>query len=185
MYDNGYRKFDARGRICIPKHIREVYELENAVVDIFTENDLVIIRKVTDNPDRDSPGRTSAFGLFHRRGTSHCNFCICSSCNAFRCPWAGVFKRLDTSGLYKSRCEKCGCSDIEPIHDCDFYTQRKRKRFYVFKPKKRITNHGLIMRGLRELKELLTAKQPESPPKTPLISRWALEQLRENEKEDL
>jgi len=155
MFNNNRRKFDARGRLCVPKHIREVYQLEHAKVEIYTENDLIIIRKVADNADEIPRTRTSAFGVFRRLGTSHCNFCICQSCLAFRCPWAGVFKRLDITGKFKARCEKCSRGELEPILDCDFYNNRRAKKFYALKPKKKITNHGLVMRELREIKDLI------------------------------
>jgi hypothetical protein len=152
MYDNGWRKFDGRGRICVPKHIREVYALENATVEIFTEGELIILRKVGDSREI---GSYPARGANRRRGTSHCNFCICSSCIGFRCPWAGVFKRLDVSGKYKARCEKCARGEVEPIHDCDFFANRRAKRFYVYRPKKQETRHGRVMRELRGIRALI------------------------------
>jgi hypothetical protein len=159
MYDNGHRKFDARGRLCVPKHIREVYQLENAKVEVFTENDLIIIRKVADNAERTPRARSSAFGSLRIRGTSDCNFCICSSCIGFRCPWAGTLDRLDVSGKYKIRCEKCSRGEVEPIHDCDFFANRRAKRFYRLIPAKKLTNHGLVMRELREIKKMFEAQR--------------------------
>jgi hypothetical protein len=161
MYDDGFRKFDARGRLCVPKHIREVYNLENAKVEVFTEGDLIIFRKVAEGAEQTPRPRSSAFGTSRRVGTSGCNFCICQSCIGFRCPWAGVYRRLDISGGHKVRCEKCSRGEVKPIHDCDFFTNRRAKKFYALKPKKKTTNHGIVMNALREIRDMIAVSRED------------------------
>ena len=151
MYNNNCtRKLDNRGRLVIPKHIREVYDLENCRVEIFSENDLICIRKV--DPER--------VLNHHARGTSSCNFCLCSSCTGFGCPWIVKIYRYQTDGLLPWRCHRCG-QDVErfgPIHDCDFYTSRKRKRFYVRRKLNQPSKLDLLIEDVKELKSILTGK---------------------------
>ena len=153
MFDNGRRKFDARGRLCIPKNIREVYNLENSPVDIFTENDLIIISKASVHAEEFQQVRSSAWR--YSQGASFCNFCLCSSCTSFGCPHAFAFGKSKTDGTLPDRCYKCQDKNIGRIRDCDFYTPKKRKKFYRYKPKKRETFRSVILRELGELKRLL------------------------------
>jgi len=155
MYNNHMtRKLDGQGRIVIPIHIRRTYDLKDSYVEIFSENDLICIRKV------DTPPKP--LSIFQRgKGTSGCNFCICSSCTGFGCPWVPEVYRFKWSiGLRTpERCWRCMTKKMDLIHDCDFYTRRKRTKFYV---KKRwihkMSNHDVVMRELAELKRLLTGK---------------------------
>jgi CRISPR/Cas system endoribonuclease Cas6 (RAMP superfamily) len=64
-------------------------------------------------------------------------------------------KRLDTSGRYNERCEKCGRLGLDKIHDCDFYTAKKRRKFYRLKPRRRETFRSLVMKEFKELKKLI------------------------------
>jgi AbrB family looped-hinge helix DNA binding protein len=152
MFDDGRRKFDARGRICIPKKIRDVFDLKNSVVDIFTENDLIIICKASVHAEDFSAARTSTRKT---RGTSVCNRCLCSSCNGFRCPWAfGFVGRTKTDGTLPDRCFKCGNVAQELIRDCDFYTNKKSKKFYRYRPKMKKTKWQIFLEEVRgEFKE--------------------------------
>jgi AbrB family looped-hinge helix DNA binding protein len=154
MYNNNiHRKLDARGRLVIPKHIRNVFRLEDGTVEIFTENDLIILRKVTVHADEISKPRPSA------RGTSGCNYCICSSCTGFGCPWVSkVYRYGWTIGeSIPERCRRCMTTPgMEKIHDCDFYTAKKRTKFYYKRIVKAESKHDILMRELSELKSLLT-----------------------------
>jgi len=152
MYsNNARRKLDTRGRLVIPKYIRDVFDLETGQVEIFTENDLICIRKVADSANGISQSRPSA------RGTSYCNYCICSSCNGFGCPWvARVYQTGWSIGQRNpERCRLCVQKRFERIHDCDFYTAKKRKKFYVKRSLRRPSQHEIIIRELSELKKML------------------------------
>lgn len=149
MYNNRIvRKIDSYGRLCIPKNIREVYDFKHGDrFEFFTENDLLCIRKY--DP-------TAPVVRKYPQGTSHCNFCLCSNCTGYACPWIIEFSRYQTDGLLPNRCEKCIRMNLKRIHDCDFYTCHKRVRFYAkrkwfFKE----TNHDKVMRELAELKKIL------------------------------
>ncbi|MCL1881806.1 MAG: hypothetical protein FWF76_06470 [Oscillospiraceae bacterium] len=128
-------------------------DFRTGLIEIFTENELIILCFVDDTSAHQH--RPRKFRELPK-GTSHCNFCICSSCNAFLCPWAGHFKRLDTSGAFKARCEKCSAGKVGVIHDCDYYTARKRTKFYKVKKRKKQTQFGIVMRALGEIKDLVS-----------------------------
>jgi hypothetical protein len=150
MYNNNtLRPLDSRGRVVIPKRIRTVYELENAVVEILTENELIILRK----PDLDNP--TDPKIKKRSKGTSGCNFCICSTCTGFGCPWIPKIYRSMVDRYPPKRCWACFEKQQKKIHDCDFYTPKKRKKFYRKKIVKQLTNHDKIMLELAELKGML------------------------------
>jgi len=147
MYNNKItRKLDSRGRFCIPKNIREVYELETAEIEVFTENDLIIIRKVI--PDEPLPRQRT-------RETSHCNFCICSSCNGFGCPWVDKVYRYNLNNYLYNRCSKCVKKGLEKIHDCDFYTAKKRVKFYYKRKIAVKSKYDVVLEELQELKKLV------------------------------
>jgi bifunctional DNA-binding transcriptional regulator/antitoxin component of YhaV-PrlF toxin-antitoxin module len=152
MYNNHiHRKVDGRGRITISKNVRDVYGLDGATLEIFTENDLIILRKV-DDPHAHRR-RSIRDGT---KGTSMCNFCICSSCIGFRCPWAfGYVGRGNTGETPPDRCTRCVEKGYTPIHDCDFYNSKKRKKIYRVKFKRKKTKHGKVMSELKEIKELI------------------------------
>jgi bifunctional DNA-binding transcriptional regulator/antitoxin component of YhaV-PrlF toxin-antitoxin module len=141
------RRVDSRGRFTIPAHIRDVFEVEGADLEILTEGDLIVLRKAEPPTKRPT--------IFDgRKGTSGCNYCICSSCTGWGCPWVPQTQRHKwVIGLRSPpRCGRCS----ERIHDCDFYTPRKRKRFYYLKKKRVPTRHSIVMGELRELKGLIT-----------------------------
>jgi bifunctional DNA-binding transcriptional regulator/antitoxin component of YhaV-PrlF toxin-antitoxin module len=152
MYNNNIvRKLDNHGRLVIPANIRQVYELDNCKVEVFSENDLICIRKTNDKENQTPKSRKFS------KGTSGCNFCICSSCTGWNCPWVRESCRYGwTIGtLSPERCKICMSKDIGLIHDCDFYTRRKRMKFYFKKKVKIKTKHEIVMQELSELKKLL------------------------------
>ncbi|MCL1903365.1 MAG: AbrB/MazE/SpoVT family DNA-binding domain-containing protein [Oscillospiraceae bacterium] len=156
MYNNKIRrKIDCRGRVVIPKHIRDVFKLELCEVEVFTENDLICIRKFTDRENEKTNRVTSV------QGTSGCNYCLCQSCNGFGCPWVAKIYRTGWSigRMSTERCRICSSTPgFKRIHDCDFYTSKKRVKFYYKRKVKPINKHDVIMRELSELKSLLTKR---------------------------
>jgi AbrB family looped-hinge helix DNA binding protein len=152
MYNNHHqRKLDSQGRVCIPKRIRETYKLDGAKLEFFTENDLIILRR-TDGT------------VFHPRlsirdgtkGTSPCNFCLCSSCIGFKCPWSfGFVDARNTGEIRPARCRKCTGMSLEYIHDCDFYLSKKQKKIYRARIKKKEPLSSIIRKEIDELKLIL------------------------------
>jgi len=93
-------------------------------------------------------------------GASACNRCICQSCTGFGCPWVSRFWRYSTEG-YKYASRRCNVCDFKMIYDCDFYTNHRRKRFfvlrkYVFKE----TKLDRLIKSIEELKKQLLGKPP-------------------------
>jgi hypothetical protein len=66
-------------------------------------------------------------------GASLCNRCICESCTGFGCPWVPKPWRYWTRGnlLRSERCQICIQRNFKMLYDCDFYTNHRRKRFFV------------------------------------------------------
>jgi bifunctional DNA-binding transcriptional regulator/antitoxin component of YhaV-PrlF toxin-antitoxin module len=155
MYNNNIiRRLDSRGRLVIPIRIREVFDIESAAVEIFSENDLICIRK------HDTDGE--AHRLRRPKGTSMCNRCICSSCTGFGCPWLHKVYRYSTGTLKRGtpeRCRLCIPKKLGMIHDCDFYTRRKLRKFYVKRSVVRKEGKfDVVLNELRELKKLIDRK---------------------------
>jgi len=89
-------------------------------------------------------------------GASACNRCICQSCTGFGCPWLTATWRDCTDG-YKHASRRCLICGFNMIYDCDFYTNHRRRRFfvekrYVFKE----TKLDKLMKAVDEIKKLLT-----------------------------
>ena len=153
------RKLDSRGRLVIPARIRRIFQIDNGEVEILTENDLICIRAVSQEQKEKSDSRASASSP--TRGTSLCNRCICSSCTGFGCPWIAKHWRYQTDGRMPNRCHKCAVNRMETIHDCDFYTSRKRKRFYTVRRVVRgESRFDVLIREVRELRGLLEKETP-------------------------
>jgi len=65
-------------------------------------------------------------------GVSACLRCMCKSCTGFGCPWVSKYWRYDTDG-YKYASRRCLVCGYDMIYDCDFYTNHRRRRFFVRK----------------------------------------------------
>jgi hypothetical protein len=143
----------------IPARIRSVFGLDSDFIEIFSENDLICIRKADESDVAHQPYDTSkvAHRLARNQGTSSCNRCICSSCTGFGCPWVAKVYRYEYSLKLMSteRCRICSAKNIGMIHDCDFYTPRKRKKFYKPKIIRKESKHDILMRELADLKKML------------------------------
>ena len=97
-----------------------------------------------------------------KTGATFCTYCICKSCTGFGCPWVNKFWRYSTQG-YKFRSERCRICferDLEMIHDCDFYTNHRRKRFFVKRSWiRKETKTDIILKEIIELKRKLDEKK--------------------------
>lgn len=160
MKNKTLRKVDGRGRLVIPKHIRDVFDIEDGYVEFYTENDLICIRRF------DSAAATPAVSEDVRqfeqlKGTSPCNRCICSSCTGFGCPWVKNYSRYSyahNSDCFTKRCFRCMSEGVPQIHDCDFYTCRKRMKFYTKRKIKVKSKYDVLIDEIREFKRILTSK---------------------------
>ena len=141
--NNLIRSVDSSGRLLIPKRIRDIFRLEASRVEIFSENDLICIR------------RFEGFQKITKTGTSGCNRCLCESCSGFGCPWVYKSWRYDLN-QHRERCFICMTRNIGLIHDCDFYKSRRRVKFYLKKPYEfPETKADIIIRELGELRALI------------------------------